>query len=235
MTGRTKWLSGLAAVLLFTVLIGGYLVCQQGWLYKRGGDIAAKAANIEVSIAGKVVEVSGTELTIIASGVGSQDFDMTKGEKVKIAVNKKTQYEKTVFDDSGVPTRQAVSRHYVKKNDIVSIDALLGTEASLIATAIIISPRPEEKTGAPMNGYTGGTVINGVVESLKDNGFSVKTENGEALMVVLDKEVNILVASQGQKPKQGTAVDITVGGKISVMGIRQTSGQFLARQIMCVK
>ncbi len=237
MTGKTKWLLGLATGMIFLAMISGLIGQQKGWLLKVGqkDEKIARAAGIKVSITGRVAEIAESTLILVSEGKAEGANSSAKGKQVKIAINQKTRFEKTDFDDSGMPTRQIVGRQYVKKNDVVSIDALLQKGDSLFASVVMISPRPDEKVNTPVNGYTGGSVINGTVDSLKDNGFSVKTENGETLNVALDKGVSILVASQGQKPEQGTAKDIAAGVKISVMGVRQTSGELLARQIMCVK
>lgn len=237
MTEKYRWIMGAVVAAIMLATLGGFVVKQTGWFLQggQGGENTRRAESVQVSLSGRVVEVTGSVLAIVASGQKGPYSDSAKEKQVKLTINQKTRFEKTVFSKSGIPTRQTIKGLAVKKNDIVSVDVLLGKEGALTAALIIVSPRSDEKSEIPTNGYTGGTVINGTVDSLKDNGFLVKTENGENLSVTLDKNSNILLASQGQQPKESAAADIIVGEKISVMGVRQTSGEFVARQIMCVK
>lgn len=237
MTEKYRWIMGAAVAAIILATFGGFVVKQKGWFLQGGqrGENTARAESVQVSLSGRVVEVTGSVLKIIASGQKGPGYDSAKEKQVKLTITQTTRFEKTVLNKSGIPTRQAIKGLAVKKNDIVSVDALLGKEGDLTAALIIVSPRSGEKSEIPTNGYTGGLVINGMVDSLRDNGFSVKAETGESFTVKLEKDANILVASQGQEPKEGAAADIIVGEKISVMGVRQTSGEFVARQIMCVK
>jgi hypothetical protein len=237
MAKRFYWLAGACAALAIIAVFSGFVGKQQGWFLGTREDNrnVAKAENVQVSLSGALVDISGSRLSLDVSVDRKQGSASDVSKRVAVSITESTRFEKTIFNETGIPKRQSITAKAIRKHDIVSIDALLGKEGALTASLVIVSPRADEKSGAPASGYTGGTVVNGVVESVMDAGFSVKTENGEVLSVLIDKDANIMVATQGQKPREGTVVDIKSGLKISVMGVRQTSGEFAARQIMCVK
>jgi hypothetical protein len=237
MTDRKNVFIAAAVAALLLTIISVFVVGQKGWFsgVGWGGEDAARAASVEVTLSGSIAYINTSELAITDSGENKPGAGSDKGKTVKIGVSRTTRYEETAFDESGIPKRLAATRKTVKKGDIVTVEALLGKKGELTAVLVIVSPRPGEEGGIPTNGYTGGTVINGIVESAGEGAVSVKKENGESILVLLGKDVNIMFASQGKQPEQGSAGEITVGEKISVMGVRQSTGEVAARQIMCVK
>jgi hypothetical protein len=237
MAKKFYWVAWVCIAVVTVAVFGGFIARQQGWFtgMRRDARNTARGTNVQVSLFGTLVDIGVSSLSLDVSAVAKPDTASDKSKRVAISITESTRFEKTIFNEAGIPKRQSITRQAVKKHDIVSVDALLGEEGTLIASLVMVSPQANEKSGTPASGYTGGTVINGVVDSVKDGGFSIQTDSGETLSVLVDKDVNIMVAAQGQKPHEGITNDIKVGLKTSVMGVRQTPGEFAARQIMCVE
>jgi hypothetical protein len=237
MRDKVRWVIAAILVVIILLAVGLYVLKAQGFLVRnrQNVDSVAHATAVQVSLSGRVLSVSEDSLVILPLKQETNKAEQVRDKSSTIGITHKTRFEETIVSETGFPERRSITRQEIRKNDIVSVDATLSQGGVLAGVLVIVSPRPDAKGVVPTGGYTGGTVINGIVDNVIEGGFSVNSENGEILAVAMGPGVRVMVASQNHKSSDGSVADIKAGMKISVMGIRMASGKFEARQVMCVR
>ena len=205
----------------------------------RGANRGTKNQGVVVNLLGKATKVDKDEITIQTLATPFESSESTRRGGIAIVrITNKTEFSKAGNGEAGSLGRpRRISYSAIKRGDLVTVLAVLGSDASLKAEKVMVIS-DELTTGEPPKGREMSkppeiTNISGIVKEVGDRRFVLEITAGTTVTFLVDEGTEYMKGppAPGGKPDNGSFSDVKLGVKVVAIGEKNPDGSIKAKAV----
>lgn len=205
----------------------------------KGAVKGVKNQGALVNLLGRVKAISKNKVTIQTLETPFEESGRSQKRGIAtVGITARTEFTKVENGGTDLLSRpKGVSYSAIKKGNLVTISAILSSNASLTAEKIMVMPS-ELATGEWLKGSEKSkppeiTNISGIVKEVGDKRFALEVTAGATVNFLVDEGTDYMkgVPAPGGGQKKGSFSDIKVGTKVIAIGEKNLDGSIKAKAV----